>query len=240
MKVSWSRFSILRMETSDRIRQRLKELGLRSVDISKATSISSGGVSHWLNGNSKPRGENLIKLSKLLQCNPEWLLTGKGPLDDLHPDLERADIYESSDPIAPHEALVPFFEEVQLAAGTGLASIFDNASEKTRISLDVLSTQGVPASSVVSCRISGDSMESKIADGAKIFIDTRATKITDGKIYALEYGGLLRVKYLYRLPFNGVRIRSENSSDYPDEDLSSEEAKHLRIIGRVFWQEAAL
>ena len=240
MKVSWSRFSILRMETSDRIRQRLKELGLKSVDISKATGISSGGVSHWLNGNSRPRGENLIKLSRLLQCNPEWLLTGKGPVDDLHPDLERADIYENGDPVPPHEALVPFFEEVQLAAGAGLASIFDNTTEKARINLDVLSAQGVPAGAVVSCRVSGDSMESKISDGAKIFIDTRSTKITDGKIYALEYGGLLRVKYLYRLPFNGVRIRSENSTDYPDEDLSAEDAKHIRIIGRVFWQESAL
>ncbi len=228
------------METSDRIRQRLKELGLKSVDISKATSISSGGVSHWLNGNSKPRGENLLKLAKLLQCQPEWLLTGKGQINDLHPDLERAEVYESNDPVATHEVLVPFFEEVHLAAGAGLASIYDNTTDKARINLDVLTNMGVPAGAVVSCRVSGDSMESKISDGAKIFIDTRTNKIIDGKIYAFEYGGLLRVKYLYRLPFNGVRIRSENTADYPDEDLSFEEAKHLRIIGRVFWQESAL
>lgn len=240
MKVSSSRFSILRMETSDRIRQRLKELGLKSVDISKATSISSGGVSHWLNGNSKPRGENLIKLSKLLQCEPEWLLTGKSSYEALHPELKRAEAYEVNEPVASYETLVPFFEEVNLAAGAGLASILDNTTEKARINFDVLASAGVPASSVVSCRVSGDSMESKIADGAKIFIDTRTNKIIDGKIYAFEYGGLLRVKYLFRLPFNGIRIRSENSDEYPDEDLSLEEAKHIRIIGRVFWQESAL
>ncbi|MEO9655934.1 S24 family peptidase [Marinomonas sp.] len=240
MKVIQSRFIILRMETSDRIRQRLKELGLKSVDISKATGISSGGVSHWLNGNSKPRGGNLIKLSKLLMCQPEWLLTGEGAMDDVHPDLKRAEAYENNTPAASNEVLIPFFEEVQLAAGVGLASIFDSTTEKARINLDVLTTQGVPSSAVVSCRVSGNSMESKIVDGAKIFIDTRTTRIIDGKIYALEYGGLLRVKYLFRLPFSGVRIRSENSEDYPDEDLSPEEAKHLRIIGRVFWQEAAL
>ncbi|WP_417552220.1 S24 family peptidase [Marinomonas fungiae] len=127
-----------------------------------------------------------------------------------------------------------------MAAGAGLASIYDNTTDKARINLDVLTNMGVPAGAVVSCRVSGDSMESKISDGAKIFIDTRTNKIIDGKIYAFEYGGLLRVKYLYRLPFNGVRIRSENTADYPDEDLSFEEAKHLRIIGRVFWQESAL
>jgi phage repressor protein C with HTH and peptisase S24 domain len=182
----------------------------------------------------------LLKLAKLLQCQPEWLLTGKGQINDLHPDLERAEVYESNDPVATHEVLVPFFEEVHLAAGAGLASIFDNTTDKARINLDVLANMGVPAGAVVSCRVSGDSMESKISDGAKIFIDTRANKIIDGKIYAFEYGGLLRIKYLYRLPFNGVRIRSENTADYPDEDLSFEEAKHLRIIGRVFWQESAL
>lgn len=37
-------------------------------------------------------------------------------------------------------------------------------------------------------------------NGATIGIDRATTKIVDGEVYALEHDGMLRVKYLYRLP----------------------------------------
>jgi phage repressor protein C with HTH and peptisase S24 domain len=50
---------------------------------------------------------------------------------------------------------------------------------------------------------------------------------------------MLKIKYLYRLPKGGIKIRSELTTEYPDEDLTAEEAKmDLRIIGFVFWISA--
>lgn len=79
-------------------------------------------------------------------------------------------------------------------------------------------------------------MERLILDGATIGFDTSDTSIFDGEIYAFNHGGLLRVKYLFRLPAGAVRIHSENSEDYPDEIMTSEQFREeVIMLGRVFW-----
>jgi len=56
-------------------------------------------------------------------------------------------------------------------------------------------------------------------------------------MYALEHDGMLRVKYLYRLPGSGLRLRSHNASEYPDEIFSAEQiqAQHIHVLGWIFW-----
>lgn len=66
------------MHISERIKQRMTELDIRAVDISKTLKVSKGAVSQWLNGTAKPSGENLFRLSGLLKCSQEWLISGKG------------------------------------------------------------------------------------------------------------------------------------------------------------------
>jgi len=75
-----SMLRMLTMEISDRIKQRMAELGIKGVDITRVTGVSSGGVSQWVNGVTKPNGEKLLALSRVLRCNPEWLLTGRTDL----------------------------------------------------------------------------------------------------------------------------------------------------------------
>ena len=78
-------------------------------------------------------------------------------------------------------------------------------------------------------------------DGTCVGVNTAEKSIRDGKIYAIDHGGLLRVKYLYRRPGGGVRIVSQNSTEHPPEDLTADEfATDVRIIGRVFWYSALL
>ncbi|ARG87782.1 peptidase S24-like family protein [Pseudomonas aeruginosa] len=78
-------------------------------------------------------------------------------------------------------------------------------------------------------------MERLILDGAAIGFDTSFTHIVDGEIYAFNQDGMLRVKYLYSMPGNSVRIRSENSDEYPDEILTSDQFSQITMLGRVFW-----
>lgn len=44
-------------------------------------------------------------------------------------------------------------------------------------------------------------------------------KYRDGKVYALNNGGLLNIKLLYHMPNEQVKIRNYNSEEHP--------AKHL-------------
>ena len=61
--------------------------------------------------------------------------------------------------------------------------------------------------------------------------------IKDGKIFAICLGGLFYCKRLYNLPLGGVRIVSDNSEEYPEINLTTEEkeTQQFQIIGWV-WQ----
>lgn len=66
------------MDISNRIKAKMNSLNLRAVDIVKSANVSKGTVSQWMNGIAKPSGQNIITLSKVLECSPDWLLSGKG------------------------------------------------------------------------------------------------------------------------------------------------------------------
>ena len=68
----------------------------------------------------------------------------------------------------------------------------------------------------------GNSMIDIIQDGAILAIDRGRTQIIDGEIYAVEHDGMLRIKYLYNRPGGGLRMRSHNASEHPDEYLNHE------------------
>lgn len=64
-------------EVGLRIKARLKDLGLRQVDVVDATGASKAAVSTWVNGSSSPQNKYLVLLSRLLETTPHWLMTGK-------------------------------------------------------------------------------------------------------------------------------------------------------------------
>ena len=226
------------MEMSDRIKQRMKALGLKGVDITKATGMSSGGVSQWVNGLSRPNGERLLSLSQVLQCQPDWLLYGKD-----HPQKAEANAewvggiesWSSRTELGADEVELPFFKEVELSAGGGAYAVQENNGPKLRFARSTLKKCGVAASNASCVNVSGTSMEPVLPDGATVGVDTASTSIKDGEMYALEHDGMLRVKLVYRVPGGGLRLRSFNSDEYPDEIYDAYGFDIIRIIGRVFW-----
>lgn len=59
-----------------RIKTQRKKLGLTQLQIKELTGISSGTLSDIENGNALPATPSLIKLSKILNCSIDWILTG--------------------------------------------------------------------------------------------------------------------------------------------------------------------
>lgn len=148
-----------------------------------------------------------------------------------------ADVYESDEPLRHDEIEVPYFSDIELSAGNGCSNVLEYATQHLRFNTSTFNQAGVSGSHVACCRVNGDSMEPVLPDGAVVAVDTSATQIRDGKMYAINHAGLLRVKYLYRLPYGGLRIRSANP-DHQDEDLSAEMSMDVRVIGKVFWFSA--
>lgn len=241
------------MSFSERLQKALQQIDVQRHGagswLAKQTGTTVKAANKWLNGESQPRREKVQVICRLTGVRPEWLEYGEGDMRDTpsaveadpstHPDLGHIDAWDSETPLDNDEVEVPYFEEIELSAGNGYTSVLDVPTRKLRFSLATLSKAGVSSESAVCCKVNGDSMEPILPDGSTVGVDSSQQRIVDGKMYAIEHGGLLRVKYLYRLPFGGLRIKSANS-DYPDEELSSEAAREVRIIGRVFWYSVLL
>lgn len=52
-------------------------LNLKDIDVAKATGLSSTVFSDWKSGKSKPNTDKLIKITKVLGCSVEYLVTGE-------------------------------------------------------------------------------------------------------------------------------------------------------------------
>ena len=53
--------------TSDRINQRMRDLGLQHKDLVAATGASKGTVTNWINGINNPTGKRLVQLAQALK-----------------------------------------------------------------------------------------------------------------------------------------------------------------------------
>lgn len=226
----------------DRLRKRRKELKLTQKQVAKASGISPSSVTQWEAGDTAPKGENLYSVCKILQCSPDWLLYGKErPTPESNAEwIGGFDLWDSKTPLGPDEVEIPFFTEVQLAAGNGAAEAIENIGPKLRFAKSALIRNGTDSANAVCVKVSGNSMEPVIPDGATIGIDTAKVDIIDGKIFAINHDGMLRVKMLYRVPGGGMRLKSFNSDEHPEEIYTLDDSKHIRVIGKVFWYSVLL
>lgn len=201
--------------------------------------VSNASVSQWINGESKSlRPENLYALAKATGYSAQWIAIGEGPERSIEANAELIGMmspWDSSTPLHDDEVAIPLYKEVEMAAGNGTSHAVEQTGRLLRFAKSTLREAGVQESNAACATVKGNSMERLIMDGATVGIDRGTTYIEDGEIYAFDHDGMLRVKYLYRTPGGGLRIRSENADEYPDEYLSAEQAANIRILGWVFW-----
>ncbi|WP_236096498.1 S24 family peptidase [Pseudomonas aeruginosa] len=229
------------MELKDRIRARLKALRLSQSELASRVGVSRGTVTFWMNGTNLIKGENLMAVARELQCSPEWLISGAEakPSASLTEAVMIGDLspWDDSTPLDKDEVELPLYKEVELAAGSGRTAVQEMPGRKLRFSYATLRAAGVDPAAAVCAQLKGNSMEPLIMNGATVGIDKATTRVVDGEIYALEHDGMLRVKYLYRLPGGGLRLRSFNRAEHDDEEYSPKEmqSQGISIIGWVFW-----
>lgn len=209
-------------------------------EIARLLNVSSQVVKNWESRGISSRG--MIAAQTALGVRADWLRAGEGemalPPSARHEIALTGDIeaWDDASPSDPDDVEIPFYKEVELAAGRGSQSAVELNHRKLKFAKSTLRTAGVQIENAACALVTGNSMEPRIADGATIGIDRGSTTVKDGKIYALDHGGMLRVKYLYRLPGGGLRLHSENEGEHPDETYSGEQVEEgIRILGRVFW-----
>jgi phage repressor protein C with HTH and peptisase S24 domain len=229
------------MNTSgDRLRALLRECHLSATDFAANRKVTPQHVNNWFK-----RGIPMARLeevAKLLTVNARWLRSGDGPK---HPGDDIDDGKGSNTSVATRthadlafeDVQVPLFKEIESANGHGQTVVAESPNRKIRLPLRTLQAMNIDPDKAVCAAMIGNSMAEKIQHGSIIGIDRGMTQVIDGEIYALEHDGMLRVKYLYRLPGGALRARSHNSTEYPDEIFTAEQIQqqNIRVMGWVFW-----
>lgn len=236
------------METKDRIKKLRNEARLTQQELATKCSVSRVAVTHWESGQNIPKGPSLLNLAIALGTTPEYILHGvqeaSAVRDTALPytanksnvaEIGSIHAWDSSTALDEDEVEVPFFKEVELSAGSGSLVRKEISGFKLRFSKSTLNRYNVEPESAACVVISGDSMEPMLPDKATVGINTANTKVKDGKMYAVDHDGMLRVKVLHRLPGGGLKLRSFNREEYPDEDYDAEQTKSIKILGAVFW-----
>lgn len=181
-------------------------------------------VRRWLSGETEPGRTSLVRLAAAARVSVGWLVNGEGetPLGLEPPVPLSGDTWE-----------VPLFEH-ELSAGPGREPWADAEPSATlrlpgRYLRETLRVQGP----MIALRVSGDSMEPTVRDGAVAVLDTAVRRIDrDGQVYALAMDGALLIKRAHWLPATGVRLAGDNPASPPVE-LDLADAERLIVLGRV-------
>lgn len=212
------------------IERKMEEQGINAATLADMAGTTRATISHIINGKSK-KSTLIPKIAKALNTTTEELME---PSDTVN-QLGRIEAWDSTTPLAPDEVELPLFREVELSAGIGSTEVIENHGAKLRFARNTLSRNGIMPEYAACCFVSGDSMRPILPNGSTVAIDTASKMIIDGDMYAFSHGGMLRVKYLYRIPSGGIRIKSANREEYPDEEVYPQSEDEFRILGRVFW-----
>mgnify|MGYP001036645531 CR=1 FL=1 len=226
------------MNTSgDRLRVLLRECHLSATDFAANRKVTPQHVNNWFK-----RGipmARIEEIAELLSVNGRWLRTGEGPK---HPGEERGKRGAGSlaklrpERSGREELDIPLYTELP-TQNPGQTAVSETPNHRVKLARRILDAMDVELQNALCVAMFGNSMADKIQDGSLIGVDRGRTHVIDGEIYALEHGGMLRVKYLYRLPGGGLRLRSHNAAEYPDEIFSADQIQeqNIHVLGWIFW-----
>jgi phage repressor protein C with HTH and peptisase S24 domain len=255
---------VIKVTIAKRLRHAMTQAGIPSeAELHRLSGVAQPTVHRILSGESKsPRHSNVEALARALRVSAYWLrvgdnnLTSNSTLKDPAPEgsktthqqkypvdeLEFIGKFNDSDngtSLGEGGVEVPMYREVDLDSESGQTQVVESKGETKTLSKLMLKQAGILVENVACARVSGNSMEPVLPHGATVGVNTVEKKIIDGKLFAIDQNGMLRIKQVFRIPGGGIRLASFNKSEHPDEDYSQEYmAKNIRTIGRVFWYES--
>lgn len=225
---------------NERFRLALKMSGMSQHQLATLIGVSQPAIQKLVSGATSST-RKAVQIAKALGVDPLWLTTGEGDMnkniDSNAKIIGTISDWDSKTPLDDDEVEVPFYKDVRLSAGNGFSDDIDDYNGyKLRLSKSTMRRYGIDKNCTVCLTVYGDSMEPVFRDGATVAIDQADKNIRDGKIYAINHGGLLRIKMLEKLPAGQIKIKSYNAG-YNDEIVSQDD---ISILGRVWWQSSII
>ncbi|ALR04355.1 helix-turn-helix transcriptional regulator [Xylella fastidiosa] len=247
------------MSLNERLRFAMLEAGMTQKQLADAVRVKPPSVHGWLSSKAKfLRGENLLKAAQALNVSEKWLATGTGPMravtansnqetpskqDSNRTKLDACElrVIESDDELDPETDVLLDEIDVMLAAGNGiLIPEFVETQFKMPFPISWLRDVHINSKDVKLMRVHGDSMERTLFNKDRVMVNFADTYVRDGKVYAIAIDGEAKVKRLYTLRNNGLRIASDNHARdseghriHEDRTISPKEIGTVQVIGRV-------
>ena len=233
-------FRILNMDTLEqRLRELMKEYGLITMqDLASFAGVSKGLVGQWFSGQTGLGKKPLLNLVRKTKFSAEWLANGQGAKYQNFPRTNAVMLQSNGQEVSNIKngsVEIPLIQEVNLSDVLKQKLTHNLVGYKLLFDEFTLKNADVNISDAKCIVIIGNSMEPIFPEDSVIGIDVSKTQPRDGKVYALNHGGTLRVKVVYNLPNGGLRLRSYNQSEWPDEIISVEDMEYVQIIGQLFW-----
>lgn len=227
-----------------RIRVAAEKRGLTQSDLARAMSVTRNAVYQWWTGGTRPSKESITKLAEVLDVEEGWLRTGISEVSDGEEILLPSDKLENRLRADPGFNIV----EIDVRVGAGAPGWPQLPQAHDAIGNDytgepIRARWGLPPALVREAlkttpdnirvfEVIGDSMEPRLSEGDRVFIDTRQTHPAPEGIFALNDGLGLVVKRLQIIHGSDpvrVRIISVNPA-YPPQERNFDE---IQIIGRL-------
>lgn len=239
--------SMQKRNVSTVLRALLDQHGISPTELHRRTGVPQSTLSRILGGKiADPSDKHISKIAEYFRMSTDQL-RGRADLaaftapvrGPVHPELKDISLWDDDTPVDDDEVSVPFLREVELAAGSGRFVIEESERASLRFGKRSLRHNGVQFDQAKCVTVRGNSMLPVLRDGATVGVNAAKCAIgdiVDGDLYAINHNGQLRVKQLYRLP-TGIRLRSFNRDEHPDEDYSFQEVQEEQIVilGHVFW-----
>ncbi|CAI8846141.1 HTH-type transcriptional regulator PrtR [Pseudomonas serbica] len=229
------------------LRALLDQHGISPTELHRRTGVPQSTLSRILGGKIvDPSDKHISKIADYFAVSTDQLRgraviapTISARREAAHSQLTDISLWDDDTPIDDDEVSVPFLREVELAAGSGRFVIEESERASLRFGKRSLRHNGVQFDQAKCVTVRGNSMLPVLRDGATVGVNAGKRgigDIVDGDLYAINHNGQLRVKQLYRLP-TGIRLRSFNREEHPDEDYSFLEMQEeqILILGHVFW-----
>ena len=221
------------MTIASNLKQIREAKGLSQREVSKQIGVANTSYFAWERGKTKPKKENLIKLSNIFGVTYEALvkdeetdlLSAFHQLTDKRKEkvmtCTQAQLTEQNQEAAEKIVkLFPYKVYEKLSAGTGFSYMDDGSYDTVYFDAEL--------SYDFASWVYGDSMEPVYADGSVALIkDT--TFDYDGAIYAIDWEGQTYIKKVYKEE-DGLRLVSINEK-YQDKFAPYDEEP--RIVGKI-------
>lgn len=252
------------MALGKRLEYARKLRGMTQEQLAKEAFLPSGSgqaTIQALERRDSKRTQYAWQLAKALRVRLEWLTDGQEPMDEpRNPrvpetdsngaipqrphiensggsgiDLMQVEVWDDDTPLDDETVEIVLYKTLEVASGSGVSQqlIFDEG-HRLRFGRRTLSKAGVDAVNSAGGVNCGNSNEPVIPDGAIVMIDRSKTKIVAGDLYGIDHEGEFRAKLLYPLPGGGLRVRSYNREEWPDEDYGADWHSKIKVLGWVW------